>query len=269
MGKILPLLALALGLASAAQTQAHDLHFDNDHCGYTTDYDIRVTPDGIAFDRQGRPAASVFMHDGRLRVDGRPVALSAADADRLRQYEGDVRQLLPAVAGIVREGLDIGFSAMTMVATTFAANGEQRDKLLQRLNRRHAAALRQVDDGIGSGVWKQSDIADTIEDGVESGVSEMVGTITASAVSAALSGDDARVAALQARADSLEKTIEQEVDARADRLGQRAQALCPRLSELEQLQQQWQFRLGDGSRLQLLSRTSARKDEAALAGAGR
>lgn len=268
MGKILPLLALAIGLASAAQTQAHGLHFDNDHCGYTTDYDIRVNADGIAFDRQGRPPANVFMHDGQLRVDGRTVALSAADADRLRQYEGEVRQLLPAVAGIVREALDIGFSAMTMVATTFAAHGEQRDELLQRLNRKHAAALRQVDRGIGSGVWKQDDIADVIEDGVQSSVSEMVGTITASAVSAALSGDDTRVAALQARADSLEQAIEQEVDARADRLGQRAQALCPRLTALERQQQQWQFRLGDGSRLQLLSRTTGHGD-AALAGAGR
>lgn len=135
---------------------------------------------------------------------------------------------------------------MTMVATTFVVQGEQRDELLQRLNRKHAAAPRLVDRGIGSGVWKQNDIADVIEDGVESSVSKMVGTITASAVSAALSGDDARVAALQARTDSLEKAIEQEVDARADRLGQRAQALCPRLTELEQLQQQWQFRLGDG-----------------------
>jgi hypothetical protein len=263
MRKTLSLLTLAAGMAFGAQTQAHGLHFNSDHCGYSTDYDVRLNADGIAFDREADEPTRVFMHDGQLRVDGKRVELSAADAGRLRDYEGEVRKLLPEVVGIVREGLDIGYSAMTTVATTFAANGEQRDELLQRLNRKHAAALRAVDRGIGSGVWKQDEVANVIEDGVQSAVSEMAGTITASAVRVALSGDDAKVADLQARADSLEKTINREVDARADRLGQRAQALCPRLTELDQLQQQWQFRLGDGSRLQLLRRTSGHDGEVA------
>lgn len=265
MRKTLPLLTLAVGMAFAAQTQARGLHFDNDQCGFTTSYDVRVNADGIAFDHEGGKPTSVFMHDGQLRVDGRQLALSNADADRLRQYEGQVRALLPEVAGIVREGLDIGFSAMTTVATTFAENGEERGQLLDRLNRKHAAALKQVDQGIGNGVWKQHEVAGVVEEGVQSAVSEMAGTVTANALKAALSGDEAKMAALQARADSLDKTIDREVDARADRLGERAQALCPRLTELERLQQQFQFRLGDGSRLQLLSRESEHTDKPGLA----
>lgn len=254
MRKTLTLLTLAVGMVFAAQTQARGVHFDNDQCGFSTRYDVHVNALGIAFDHAGGKPASVFMHDGHLRVEGQPLAVSSADAERLRQYENQVRALLPEVAGIVREGLDIGFSAMTTVATTFAENGEERSELLDRLNRKHAAALKQVDQGIGAGVWKQHDMAGVIEDGVQSAVSEMAGTVTANAVKAALSGDESKVAALQARADSLEKTIDREVDARADRLGERAEALCPRLTALEQLQQQFQFRLGDGSRLQLLSR---------------
>jgi hypothetical protein len=263
MRKTLSLLILAAGMVVGAQVQAHGLQFDNDQCGFTANYDVRVNADGIAFDRGSGEPTSVFMHDGRLRVDGKGVALSDADAGRLRQYEGEVRALLPEVAGIVREGLDIGFSAMTVVATTFAENGEDRTRLLERLNRNHAAALEQLDQGIGHGVWKRHEVAQVIEDGVQNAVSDMVGTVTASAVKAALSGDQAKVAALEARADSLDKTIDREVDARADKLGERAQALCPRLTELEQLQQQWQFRLDDGSRLQLLSREKDRAGETA------
>ncbi|MHB1057473.1 MAG: DUF2884 family protein [Rhodanobacter sp.] len=262
MRKTLTLLTLAVGMAVGAQAQAHGLHFDNDQCGFTTNYDVRVMRDGIAFDRESGEPTRVFMHDGQLRVNGKRVALSDADAKRLQQYEGSVRGLLPEVAGIVREGLDIGFSAMTAVANTFAENGEERTRLLDRLNRNHAAALRQLDQGIGSGVWKQHEVADVIEEGVQSAVSDMVGTVTANAVKAALSGDEAKVAALEARADSLDKTIDREVDARADRLGERAQALCPRLTALEQLQQQLQFRLDDGSRLQLLSREKDHDGEA-------
>jgi len=80
-----------------------------------------------------------------------------------------------------------------------------------------------------------------------------VSKVTASAVTAALSGDQSKVAALEARADSLDKSIDKEIDARADRLSERAKALCPRLQALDQLQQQFQFRLADGSRLQLVT----------------
>lgn len=263
MRKTLSLLTLAAGMIAGAQVQAHGLHFNNAQCGFTTNYDVWVKADGIAFDRRAGEPTRVFMHDGQLHVDGKRVALSDADAGRIRQYEGEVRELLPEVATIVREGLDIGFSAMTTVATTFAENGEDRTRLLDRLNRNHAQALRQVDQGIGSGVWKQDQVANVVEQGVQSAVSDMVGTVTANAVKAALSGDQAQVAALEARADSLDKTIDREVDARADKLGERAQALCPRLIGLEQLQQQLQFRLGDGSRLQLLSRERNHDDDAA------
>lgn len=257
MRKTLSLLTLAIGVALGAQAQAHDLHIHGDRCSFTTDYDVRVNDAGIAFSRDDGTPAKVFMHDGQLRVDGRAVTVNAADAARLRDYEGTVRSLLPEVAGIAREGLDIGFSALTTVATTFAEDGDERARLLARLNRNHAQALSRIDAGLGSGVWGRHDMQDALGDSVEGAVSELVSTVTAGAVKAALSGDQTRIAALEARADSLEKTIDREVDARADRLEVRARAMCPRLAALDQLQQQLEFRLPDGSPLRLIGHERA------------
>lgn len=255
MRKTLSLLTLAIGVAFGSQAQAHDRLVHVDHqCSFSTEYDVRVDAAGVAFSRDGGAPSKVFMHDGQLRVDGSPVDVSAADAVRLRDYERSVRALLPEVAGIAREGLDIGFSALTAVATTFAEDGDERSRLLARLNRDHAKALSRIDAGLGSGVWTQHDLGDTIGDSVEGAVSELVSTVTAGAVKAALSGDQARIAALEARADSLDKTIEKEVDARADQLEVRAQALCPKLAALDQLQQQLDFRLPNGAALQLIGR---------------
>ncbi|KRF01912.1 hypothetical protein ASG87_10425 [Frateuria sp. Soil773] len=254
--------ALVLGMGMAAGLQAHELRIHHDQCGFDTDYDVRVTAAGVAFDRAGGEPASVFMHDGALRVDGRDVAVSDADAARLRDYESQVRALLPEVAGIAREGVDIGFSAMSSVVATFAENPEERSRLVGKMSLRHRQALARIDQGIGSGVWKRHAMDDVVEDGIGDTVSELVGTVTASAVKAALSGDESKVQALEARADSLDKSIDREVDARADALEKRADALCPRLARLDQLQRQFQFRLGDGSPLQLLHHESAPPEKA-------
>lgn len=252
MRKTLSLLTLAIGLALGAQVQAHGINVNHMQCSIDTDYDVRVNAAGIEFTRDNGKPAEVFMHDGHLRVDHRDVDVSAADATRLRTYEGTVRDLLPEIAGIAREGLDIGFSAMTTVAATFAEDSHDRERLLAKLNRSHATALQQIDSGLGSGVWKQHGMDNLMEGGLQDAVSELVGTVTAGAVKAALSGDHARVAALEARADSLDKTIDKQVNARADKLEVRAQALCPKLVELDRLQQQFQFRLPDGSPLRLV-----------------
>lgn len=255
MRKILPSFTLAVGACLAAPVQAHEhpgRHRAMQSCSFTTDYDVRVTDAGIAFSRDDGAPAQVFMHDGRLRVDGRDAAVSPADAARLRQYEASVRALLPEVAGIARDGLDMGFAALTTVATTFAESGDERSRLLARLNRNHARALARIDAGLGSGVWLQHDLEDSIQDGVEDAVGELVGTVTAGAVKAALSGDQARIAALEARADSLDRSIDKEVDARADMLEARADALCPKLSALDRLQRQLDYRLPDGSALRLI-----------------
>lgn len=244
---------LVAGVAFGGVAQARDIHFSGGNCGYSTDYDVRVTPDGIDFQREAGQPGHVFMHDGLLRVDGRDVAVSADDAARLRAYEAQVRVLLPEVAGVAREGVNIGFAAMRTVLLTFAESTDERQAMVGRLDQNHRQALARIDDGLGKGLWKQHDMDDVVEDSIQSSVSDLVGKVTGAAVKAALSGDQRQVAALEARADSLDATIDKEVNARADQLDQHAAALCPRLSSLDQLQQQMQFRLQDGSRLILLT----------------
>lgn len=243
---------LALGAAMALPAQAREVHIDNMSCGYATPYDVRVDAYGIRFQRDDGKPANVFMHDGQLRVDDHAIAVSDSDATRLRQYETNVRSLLPEVAGIARDGVDIGFAAMRTVMATFAESDSERRKLTERLDRRHAQALADIDSTLGRGVWKHGAVSEALTDSVDETVGDLVGKVTASAVSAALSGDQAKVAALEARADSLDKSIDREIDARADHLSERAKALCPRLQALDQLQQQFQFRLADGSRLRLV-----------------
>ncbi|WP_114238999.1 DUF2884 family protein [Dyella sp. C9] len=245
--------ALAAGLASATMVRAGDLDLHGGDCHYSTDFDVRVVPAGVGFHRDHGVPADVFMHNGQLRVDGREVVVSAADAERLRAYEQQVRDVLPEVAGIAREGVNIGYAAIRTVLLTFADNDSERHDMVDRLDRHHRDALARIDDGLGRGEWHPHDLDDVVGQGVEDAVSDVVGKVAGAAVTAALSGDQAKVAALQARADSLDQNINKEVNTRAKALDRRADALCPRLDSLAQLQQQFGFRLSDGSRLQLMT----------------
>ncbi len=247
-------LAIAAGAASPAFAE-HGFHVDTDNCGnnYGTAYDVDVHTSGIAFSRDDGTPGKVFMHDGALRVDGKDVSVSAADADSLRRYESDVRALVPEVAAIAREGVDIGFAAMTSVTAAFAEDGDSRARMVDKLKRKRIESLKQIDDTLGAGHWHREDTDRIVEKAVSDSVGDLVGTVTAGAVSAALSGDQAKVAALEARANSLDAAIKREVDTRADALEKRAHALCPKLAELDGLQKQWQFRLADGSRLRLMT----------------
>lgn len=249
-------LAIALSLlaagALAAPAHAHDMHLQAS-CSIHTDYDVDVQSDGIHFAREHGAPRQVLMHDGHLQVDGRPVAVGSADAARLRQYEAQVRTLVPEVASIAREGVDIGFDALTTVAATFADSPAERERITRQLTTQREHVLAEVEQGIGHGQWHQHGLDLLMEDNLGDAVSTLVSTVAGRAVKAALSGDQSQVQALEARADSLEKSIDNAVDARADRLGKRTDALCPRLVELDRLQHQFSFRLLDGKPLSLMN----------------
>jgi hypothetical protein len=247
------LLVLISGMAAVGGAHAMGNHEHHLQCDYDSDYTVQVQPDGVVFTRHDDHAADVFMHDGQLRIDGHTVTVSSEDATRLREYEQQVRDLVPWIAAIARDGVDIGYSALTTVLATLDDSGDDRTNLLQELHDRRIEALQQVDNTLGQGMWKAGDENRFFNENLENTVSDLVGRLTGSAVSDALSGDTTRLAALEARAKALDATLDKAVEAPAEKLGQRAEALCPRLSALHQLQQQFQFRLADGERLQLLS----------------
>lgn len=246
-------LAATLAIVSTGAA-AKGFSFTTDTCKYDygTLYDVDVTAAGLSFHRDSGTPSRIFLHDGALKVDGRDTSVSAADAAALRRYEDGVRRLLPEVAAVAREGIDMGYSAMTTVTMTFAEPG-QRDALLAKLRRKQAEALRSVDQGVGAGHWSSDRMTGLMADSISDSVGELVGSVTSSAVTAALSGDTAKVASLQARAASLDKALNGEMDKRSKDLEARSNGICPRLNDLAELQRGWRVRLPDGSPLELMS----------------
>ncbi len=264
-------LALALAvlgtsiLAPPVSARTHDVELHT-ACSVNSDYDLAVRDDGLQFTRHDGSPRQVFMHDGHLRVDGQPLAVSQGDAVRLQQYEAKVRTLLPQVTAITRDGVGIGFDALATVAATFADSPDERARVIRQLGEQRQRMLGKIDQGLGRGRWQQHDFDQMMDEDMGDAVATLVSTVAARAVKAALSGDQSQVAALEARAQSLESSIGKAVEAPAERLGQRAAALCPSLVELDRLQHQLDVRLPDGKPLSLMS--AQREDRNAVTDAG-
>ncbi|MGY1457931.1 DUF2884 family protein [Luteimonas sp. A534] len=101
----------------------------------------------------------VEISDGTLRVDGKPRAVSKADAARLQAIESGVRGMLPEIAAVSCEATGIAFDALGEVNAALTGNRRQaRD--FERLRER---ALARVDEMAGRGEWPSNDFGDEFE----------------------------------------------------------------------------------------------------------
>jgi len=243
------LLAAALGAAVSVPAFAHTHIHD---CDLSSDYSLSIKPDRLVFKRHHGTPAEVEIANGTLRVDGTLVATNATDAQRLRDAEQEVRALVPEVKGIARDAVAIAFDAVGQVAAAFAHDGAAA-----RRSAEHIAELgREIDRKIAETDsfehWQDADIDRLVGSTVEAVVPEIVGNVTAEALKVAFTGDEAAAAELEARASSIEKSVDRAVEKQAAQLEVRAMGVCSRLRALDRVQSGLDVRLPDGSRLDLV-----------------
>jgi hypothetical protein len=243
------LLALALGAAISVPAFAHTHVGD---CGLHSDYSLSIKPDRLVFKRSFGTPADVEIADGTLRVDGKVVATSAADTQRLRDAEHEVRSLVPEVKAIAREAIAIAFNAVGQVAAAFASDGEAARASAERIARLGHEIDRKIVETDSFDHWQDADIDRMVESTVQTLVPEIVGNVTAQALKVAFTGDTAAAADLEARANGIGKSVDRAVEKQAADLERRAMSLCPRLRALGRAEGELELRLADGSRLELV-----------------
>ena len=245
------LLALALGAAVLVPAVAL-AHVHIGDCGVHSDYALSIKPDRLIFKRSSGTPSEVEIADGTLRVDGKLVATSDADAKRLRDAEHEVRSLVPEVKAIARDAIAIAFDAVGQVAAAFAHDGDAARRSAGRIARLGREIDRRIADADSFEHWQDADIDQLVESTVETVVPEIIGNVTAQALRVAFTGDEAAAAELEARASGIERSVERAVEKQAAALEGRAMSLCPRLRALDSVEKELDLRLADGSRLDLV-----------------
>ncbi len=255
----LPWLALVLlSLAGVASAGTPQPQLSSRQCEFTTYYDLRVADDGVWLERETGAPREVHIHDGAIAIDRRAQDISADDARRLRRMEAMTRDLVPAVANIAREAVNIAFDALGGVVDIMTGS-QSKARDVERVRRQ---AMAQIDASLGKGRWDQKQFDEAFEANVERAAEDMAGTLTRSVLWAAFTG---RADEIDRRADAMEKDLDARMEVRSRKLEAQAQSLCDQVTALHDVQQQLDLRY-QGQPLQLLvPKPADDKDDARVA----
>jgi hypothetical protein len=228
------------------------VHIDGDHCNVDSDYSTRIDANRVAFTHDKTHQVLAILPGGVIQVDGHDLALDAADRSHAVELERGMRRLVPEAKALAVDAVAIAFEAVGHVSTAFASSPHEARESAERIARTAEELKRSINSRDTWSAHSEREIGKLIEGTVGSLIGEMVGNITAQAIQIALSGDEAAVAELEARAESIEKNVEKAVEKRTEEIEARADALCLRIKEIDHIEAQISARLPDGSAIDLV-----------------
>ncbi len=226
--------------ALALSAQAREIR-----CNIESDYDLTINERSVIFTRESGVPKAIVMRQGRLFVDDRWVTLSADDSRRLADFERGARAAMPLAHEIGRDAADIAFTALGEVA---AGISNHPDKTRRSLDQARKSIDQSISRAISANRFNSEDLDQGISRAVEDVVPRIVGDIVGGALTAALSGDAARLE----RMENLDQQIEARIEPRAKALEARAEKLCTQMRELDRLDNALAYRLPGGGALDLL-----------------
>lgn len=205
-------------------------------CGLTTDYNVLVDGGGVWLYRSEGAPKEIFFHDGKLSIDRQVQATSEADAQRLRLLEAESRVLMPQVAGLARETVDITFDSLEGVVE--ALTGSRRKA--RKLRGFRDDTLAHVDATLGTGRWDQDVFGEEFEARIEAAAESMASGIGRSMLwSVFLPGGVER---LERRTEKMEAELEQRLEARIGAVEARADAMCAQVARMQAIGDALEFR---------------------------
>jgi hypothetical protein len=241
--------AIALSLALAFAGAPAFAHSDiNGHkCDVHSDWNVRTHRLAFVFSKDDHSPGEVGIGGGRLFLDGKEQTLSAADHARLARMESEMHAMVPQLRELAVQAVDIAFSALTEVARGLASDPQRSVADLEKARTRVRAQM----DGKPLAALDGDAIGETITPILSEFIPQIVGGAVSNALSAAFGGEK-KSQEFEARMNRMEKELDAKVERRAKELEPLADSLCGHLQEMDRIDDQLEYRLPDGGRLELL-----------------
>jgi hypothetical protein len=234
---------------------AAEVHIDAS-CDIDSDYDLTIDERSVILTREAGVPHAIVMRQGTLFVDDRWVELSAADRQRIADFEQGTRAAMPEAQAIGRDAAEIAFTVLGEVAAGFASDP---NVVKQKLDRARAQIDARLARSVTPNRFNGRDLGSGIGEAVAEVIPSLIGDIVSGAIGAAFSGDASGLK----RLDNLDAQIDARVEPRARALEARAQGLCRRLMDLDRIDDALEFRMPGGQPLGMLEARPSKADDPA------
>ncbi len=241
--------ALALSFASlpATANEPRTVVAGDHKCDVRSDWDVSTHRRAFVFTRDGHVPKEIGIGGGRLFVDGKEMRLGAADHARLSQLERELHAAVPQLQQLVVEAVDIAFVALAEVARGLASEPDVAIADLRQAQRKVRAQL----DARPLSALDGDAVAEVIRPILTEYVPQIVGGAVKGAVKAAFGGEQG-AQDFEKKMQRMEQELDAKVELRAKQLEPLAEAMCQRMKTLDRIDDELEFRLPDGGRLELL-----------------
>ena len=239
---------LAIALTASFASSAVYAH---ESCNVDLSAGFTINPTTIEFlqEENGQENRSLYkITDGKvLSVGGSEVSLSGSQQQLVEKYDAKIRQLVPEVKNVAIEGVDLAVDGVNLAFNGLLGEGNSVAADLTKelkLVREQVATNLTIENGITIGVdglesneLLGEDFEQRIESAVEKAVLNSMGTILI-AVGQQMMTADGDEQSFETRMEEFGENLEQEMNARADKIEAKAEKLCVSIAKLDVLEEQ-------------------------------
>jgi len=214
---------------------------DPNQCDYSVDYNININDQQIRFDKKN--GDKVIFEGQRLKINGEFVALTDDQMLTSQKFQRRTRALVPKIAYIAVEGVEMGVKAATIAITSLFGDGEDVHQDL-------IAPIEAISEKVKANISETSLNTQALEDAfdedfkseikklVATALSKYSGKIVGQVIGAIFSGDNEEIEDFEFRMENMEHDIERYVEKQAEALEEKADELCIDLKAIAELDQQ-------------------------------
>jgi hypothetical protein len=220
---------------------ASNIALADNSCQFATDFNVNVTQDQLIFSQENGDKL-IFDQQG-LNINGAQAKLNSSQSKAAFQFQQESRLLVPKVAEVAIEGVELGMKAAGIVMTAFFTDEPQIQQEL-------IAPIEKLSENIRSHISPTHFNAHTLDTSFEKAIDEELeamieiavtkysGKFIGNILSSVFSGDSEELEDLEFRMETLEHDIEKYVEENAKDLEVKAELLCTELVSLDKLDNQ-------------------------------
>lgn len=236
------LIATGLVLASTS-VFAHD-----NSCDINLRGGVEITPQAITF-YQHKKTLYTITAQNQLVIDHQTVALTAEQQTLVNQYQQKIRTVVPEIGKIAVEGVELAMNGVSIAFNKLLGdnndvasdiNTELAD-IKTKLEQKFASGGRIYldEDGINGEELLGDDFDEVIEQKVEAAIKDSMGSLLI-AVGQQMLSSGGDMDEFEAKMENFGDEIEQQIEAKANVLEHKADALCEQVVQIDALETQLQ-----------------------------